>query len=81
LLDAAAPLVAAGGLLVYATCTLEPEENAQQVAEFLERHRDFRLDPSFAVASRFLDAAGHLAVLPHHTGFDGAFAARFRRAA
>lgn len=43
LLDAAAQLVAAGGRLVYSTCTFSPEENEGQVQSFLERHPDFYL--------------------------------------
>jgi 16S rRNA (cytosine967-C5)-methyltransferase len=43
LLAAAAPLVASGGVLVYSTCSLEPEENERQVEAFLRHHPDFRL--------------------------------------
>ncbi len=41
ILDAAARLVKIGGRLVYATCSLLPAENENQVAAFLERHPDF----------------------------------------
>lgn len=41
LLDHAATLLAPGGILVYSTCSIEPEENEQQVAAFLERHPGF----------------------------------------
>jgi len=81
ILDAGARLVAPGGVLVYATCTLEPEENEEQVAAFLDRHPDFRLEPTDAVPSEYLDGEGHLVVLPQRHGFDGAFAARLRRPA
>jgi len=80
LLDAAADVVAEGGLLVYSTCTLEPEENEQQVDAFLERRPDFRLDATDAVPARWRDAGGRLLVTPWSGGFDGAFAARLRRA-
>lgn len=43
ILDAAAPLVAPGGVLAYATCSLLEAENADQVAAFRARHRDWRL--------------------------------------
>ena len=79
ILEGAAPLVPAGGLLVYSTCTLEPEENEEQVEAFLGQHPDFRLEATDAVAADLLDSGGALRVLPHLTGFDGAYAARLRR--
>jgi 16S rRNA (cytosine967-C5)-methyltransferase len=71
-------VVPEGGLLVYSTCTLEPEENEEQVAGFLSRHPDFHLEPTGSVEPALMDG-GSLRVLPQHTGFDGAFAARLRR--
>ena len=78
ILDGAASVVPRGGLLVYATCTLEPEENWCQVESFLARHPGFRIEPGPAGAT-FLDEKGCLRVPPHESGFDGAFAARLRR--
>jgi len=80
MLEGAASVVPAGGLLVYSTCTLEPEENQERVDAFLERHPEFRSEPTDAVDPTHIDVAGRLAVLPWKTGFDGAFAARLRRA-
>lgn len=80
LLDGAAAAVRPGGLLVYATCSLEPEENEEQVARFLEAHSDFRREPSRAVPAECLSEAGDLTLLPHRHATDGAFAARLRRA-
>ncbi|HLA91268.1 MAG TPA: 16S rRNA (cytosine(967)-C(5))-methyltransferase RsmB [Gemmatimonadaceae bacterium] len=79
---AAAEAVAPGGLLVYATCSLEPEENDAQVETFLAEHPDWSLEPppDGAVPAGVLDA-GRLRVLPHLHGTDGAFAARLRRSA
>ncbi len=81
ILDGAAGAVRPGGLLVYSTCSLEAEENEDQVSAFLRRHPDFRLERTRAVPGEYLDETGRLAVLPWRTGFDGAFAARLRRAA
>ncbi len=44
LLEAASELVASGGVLVYAVCSLEPEEGFGQVMDFLARHDEFDLD-------------------------------------
>jgi len=81
ILDGAAPVVPPGGLLVYSTCTLEPEENHERVDAFLARHPDFHLEPTDAVDAMHLDQGGLLTVLPWKSGFDGAFAARLRRSA
>ena len=80
LLRSAADVVARGGLLIYSTCSLEQEENDEQVEAFLAEQPTFTLEPPpvGAVPESVLDA-GRLRVLPHVHGTDGAFAARFRR--
>ncbi len=45
LLDSAASVVSAGGTLVYAVCSLELEEGATQIAAFLARSPDWRIEP------------------------------------
>ncbi len=81
LLEGAAAAVAVGGVLVYATCSLEPEENEERVEAFLARHPEFSLESSDTVPGRFVDARGRLSVRPGAWPYDGAFAARLRRAA
>lgn len=81
LLEGVAPAVRPGGWLVYATCSLEPEENEAQVNAFLERHPEFSRDPGGAMPPGLSNAHGDLALLPQRHGVDGAFAARLRRRA
>ncbi len=67
ILDGASQSVNLNKLLVYLTCSLEPEENEQQVDRFLERHPTFERDGS----DYFL--------FPPDSGTDGGYAARLRR--
>ena len=86
LLDAAADMVADNGVLVFAVCSLEPEEGPEQVTAFLDRHPQFQRDPVqpgevFDMAKLIRD--GDLRTLPCHLrmqgGMDGFYAARLRR--
>lgn len=81
LLDAVAGVVRPGGLLVYATCSLEPEENALQIDRFLGAHPEFARERPEAIPTELLSPAGDLELLPQVHGTDGAYAARLRRRA
>jgi 16S rRNA (cytosine967-C5)-methyltransferase len=79
LLEASAAVVTSGGLLVYSTCSLEPEENHQQVGRFLAQHPEFSREPTGAVPASLLSSDGDLMTLPQEHGMDGAYGARLRR--
>ncbi|HEY5238754.1 MAG TPA: transcription antitermination factor NusB [Rhizomicrobium sp.] len=85
LLDAAADMLAPDGILVFAVCSLEPEEGLEQITSFLESREDFarvsiNADEVFGM-SRLLTADGDLRTLPCHLpdGMDGFYAARLRK--
>lgn len=81
LLDTAARLVRPGGVLVYSTCTTEPEENQGRVKEFLGAHPEFRLDDAGKFVSRaVVSPDGYVETFPHRHGMDGSFAARLVKA-
>ena len=82
ILRAASRVVKPGGLLVYSTCSLEPEENDEQIDSFLAGNSSWVLEPppEESVSPDLIDA-GRLRVLPQRHGTDGAFAARLRRVA
>ncbi len=79
LMENAATLVKQGGVLVYSTCTTEPEENFGMIRSFLERHAEFDIDS----AARFANASlvtpdGYVETLPHRHGMDGSFSIRLK---
>lgn len=83
ILDQYSRCVAPGGTLVYATCSLMEEENAQVAEQFLAAHPEFEPLPPGARLQRYgLEAlAGErfFRLMPNRHGTDGFFAAVFRR--
>ena len=67
LLESGRRFVKQDGLLIYTTCSLEPEENTLQVDAFLDRHPEFRRTKP------------DLDILPTETGADGGYGARMVR--
>jgi 16S rRNA (cytosine967-C5)-methyltransferase len=67
LLQQAATQVKSGGVLVYSTCSLEPEENGEVVKQFLNEHADFKLESEHEL-------------LPFADQVDGAYVAKLIRA-
>jgi len=65
LLKLAATKLKSGGVLVYSTCSLEPEENSEVVKEFLREHENFKLE-------------SERELLPFVDNVDGAYVARLK---
>ena len=81
ILASAARLVKPGGRLVYATCSLLPEENEDQVAGFLAAHPAFHVVPLRQAAPHLTESAhpDYLSLTPARHGTDGFFAAVLQR--
>jgi 16S rRNA (cytosine967-C5)-methyltransferase len=91
LLERAVALTRPGGTIVYCTCSLEPEEGREVVAELLAREPSVRRMPVSAAEvggeAALIDAEGDLRTLPSHlpdsdsrfAGLDGFYAARLEK--
>jgi 16S rRNA (cytosine967-C5)-methyltransferase len=91
LLASAARLLAPGGTLVYAVCSLEPEEGEGQIGPLLASRPDLTVSPvapgEGGIAAEWITPQGYLRTLPFHSpgrspnvaGMDGFFAARLTR--
>jgi len=80
ILAAGVDCVRPGGVLVYSTCSIEPEENREAVSSFLAQTTDFYLDPAGNyLQQELVSPDGYLETLPHLHGMDGIFAARLKR--
>lgn len=79
ILRAAADLLAPGGMMVYAVCSLEPEEGIERVRGLLRQHPELKaLDARRLLPGglhHLIDPAGFLVTLPHRHDIDGFFAA------
>ena len=84
ILETCASYVCPGGLLVYSTCTILPEENEKQIRAFLKAHPEFEPDLSDkwlpeSIRCRYQD--GMIQILPCRDHLEGFFIARLRRKA
>jgi 16S rRNA (cytosine967-C5)-methyltransferase len=81
LLTTAATWLKPDGVLVYATCTLHPQENEQAIAAFLDQHPDWQIEPPppNSPAAAFAAPQGWVKVWPHRQQMDGFFMVRLKR--
>ncbi|MCB5230948.1 MAG: 16S rRNA (cytosine(967)-C(5))-methyltransferase RsmB [Candidatus Cloacimonas sp.] len=75
-LTTGAQFVKVGGILVYSTCTINRQENEEQIEKFLQKNGEFELvDAGSSIPSKYV-SNGVLRTLPHRHMIDGAFAAK-----
>jgi 16S rRNA (cytosine967-C5)-methyltransferase len=80
ILSAAIDVVRPGGIVVYSTCSIEPDENEKVVEAVMARRGDVRpADISRLVPGDFVYKYGMMQTMPHRHGVDGMFAARLER--
>ncbi len=76
LIENAARFLKTGGCLIYSTCSILPQENEDVITQFLERHKNFVLEP----AKEYVPMSdAYLKVLPSQFYTDGVFAARVKK--
>ncbi len=80
LLKKGSSLLKPGGILVYSTCTIEPEENIEIINKFLVENPNFKLvDASEMFPKELIDENGCIQTYSHVHGIDGSFAAKLIR--
>ncbi|MDH7499385.1 MAG: 16S rRNA (cytosine(967)-C(5))-methyltransferase RsmB [candidate division NC10 bacterium] len=83
LLEAGASHLSADGVLLYSTCSPEPEEDEEVIAEFLRSHASLRVEDLSPYLPRplpgLITPQGYLRTFPHRHRTDAFFAARLRR--
>ncbi len=78
-LDHAALFVKPEGYLVYSTCTMNPQENEEQIKRFLAKNPKFRLVPAERFIPKEYTDKGFLKTIPFKHHMDGAFAAKMQK--
>jgi 16S rRNA (cytosine967-C5)-methyltransferase len=80
LLKKGASLLKNNGIIVFSTCTIEPEENFEIINKFLEKNPNFRLiNAGDSLPTELVDANSCIQTLPHVHGIDGSFSAKLEK--
>jgi 16S rRNA (cytosine967-C5)-methyltransferase len=82
-LEAVAPCLRPGGVLVYSTCSTEPEENEHVIERFCRTHAEFKRESIVpwlpSAAQGFVTERGALSTMGNRFSMDGFYAARLRK--
>ncbi|SFL98288.1 16S rRNA (cytosine967-C5)-methyltransferase [Gracilibacillus orientalis] len=79
------PLLKNEGKLMYSTCTVDQEENEEVIKDFVEKHPDYRVDPTFfdELPAILKDSSGRsefgIQIFPQDINSDGFFMTRLVR--
>jgi 16S rRNA (cytosine967-C5)-methyltransferase len=83
ILESVAPCLRPGGVLVYSTCSTEPEENEDVIERFCRVHAEFKREPVVPwlppAAQKFVTEQGALSTVGNRFSMDGFYAARLRK--
>ena len=83
ILEAVAPCLRPGGVLVYSTCSTEPEENEHVIERFCRVHAEFQRESVVSwlppAAQGFVTEQGALSTVGNQFSMDGFYAARLRK--
>ncbi|MDP1768543.1 MAG: 16S rRNA (cytosine(967)-C(5))-methyltransferase RsmB [Nitrospirota bacterium] len=83
ILEAVAPCLRPGGVLVYSTCSTEPEENEDVIERFCRTHREFQRESVIRwlppEAQGFVTEQGAFSTVGNQLSMDGFYAARLRK--
>ena len=83
ILESVASCLRPNGVLVYSTCSTEPEENEDVIERFCRAHAEFRRESAISwlppVAQGFVTEQGALSTVGNQFSMDGFFAARLRK--
>ncbi len=80
LLQSALNSLKSGGIIVYSTCTIEPEENEKVIEEFLERNPNVQLEELRGmIPDKYLINKYFVQTFPHKHQMDGSFVARMKK--
>lgn len=83
ILESVAPRLRPGGVLVYSTCSTEPEENEDVIEQFCRTHSEFKRESIIpwlpSAAQGFVTEHGALSTVGNRFSMDGFYAARLKK--